>query len=537
MLENVSENQATRLADDADAHACGSAELPAFIGRYRVVERLGRGGQGDVYRAVHPVLGCDVVLKWTRARQSEQACQKVLDEGRILAQLDDPGLVRVLDANVAEGRPFVVFEYVRGRSLADVVRQERWPPRRAAAVVAALAATLERIHHKGVLHGDLKPANVLIDEKGKPRLLDFGLASLAQVHSTIAPVKGLSGTPGYMAPEQARGQSETLGPWTDVFGLGALLYHLLTQRPPVEGMTCWASVEQASAGQIVPPRKINPAIPRALARICCKALAADPKARYASASEMGGRLRSWLWRGRAVALLLCGVVLVTMLAWACWPGPRPNALQSALAAEGDSVREPLTGELFVRVWSVDGFSKVGLLVEQAGALPVRNKEQVQIEARLNQPAHVYLLWIDSEGTISPLYPWNDGPKLIHKDCGVPPPIRPPRAEVLSPPDAQKGWKMAGKSGLDTILLGARRTPLPTTVFLPQLVGQLPVMPFHHREEWAVLRRSNAFAGVHERGAHRGPEEAEQIDHPIVGAMGQLRQHFEVLRAVRFAHAE
>jgi serine/threonine protein kinase len=502
-----------------------------LIGRYRVIERLGIGGQGDVYRAVDPALRRDVVIKLARAGLPEAACRKLLDEGRILAKLDDPGLVRVLDSGVCDGRPFLVFEHIPGRSLAEVVRQQRVSPRRAAEWAAELAATLERVHRKDVRHYDLKPANVLIDERGKLRLLDFGLASLAQIHGTVVAPEGASGTLAYMAPEQARGQSEALGVWTDVFGLGALLYRLLTGHPPHEGTNQDTVIEQVLEGRVTPVRQVNASVPRALERICRKAMAPDPKQRYSSAGEMGRALRAYLRRGRVIGIGLATLV-VAMLAWMLWPGTAERISSSPPPSDSG----PTSGELTVRIWSP---TKPGLLVSQDGALPVRNKEQVQIEATLDQPGHIYLLLVGGSGKVAPLYPWNEGTKLVQKDAAAPPPIRPASKLIVSPADQQSGWRMAGKSGLETVLMAARRTPLPEEVSLGRLIGKVPVTPLRRPQEWAVLlhRETGDPGPSRERGDREFEEEAAAIDEPVVQVMARLREHFEVVRAVRFAHQE
>src|SRR5262249_48140872 len=151
---------------------------------------------------------------------------------------------------------------------------------------------------QGILHRDLKPANVLVDAAGRPRLMDFGLASLRHAWGAINPPEGdaVCGTYPYMAPEQARGEAERVGAPTDGFGLGAIFYQLLTGQPPYRGESAAEVREQARQGRVTPPRQINPRIPRTLERICRKALAADPSQRYASAGAMGRALRGYLRR-------------------------------------------------------------------------------------------------------------------------------------------------------------------------------------------------------------------------------------------------
>ena len=343
------------------------------------------------------------------------------------------------------------------------------------------------------------------------------------------------------------GETEKLGPRTDVFGLGAVLYRLLTRRAPYHGTSVEAVLEQARQARLTPPCQVEPGIPRRLERICLKAMAADPEQRFRNAGELGKALNAYLRRRTVAALGLVGLlVLAASLAWFVWSGREPASsgteatLASGRAAssrtEANLVVGPLEGELLVRVWATD--AKPGLTVDQDGALPVRNKEHVQIEARLNRPGHVYLLWVGSSGKVTPLYPWNDGLKLTQKDAGTAPPKREPRAMVFSPPDRGQGWKMGGKRGLDTIVLVARRTPLPDDVSLGRLMGNVPATPFNHPQEWALLRGEEDIGGVRAAGAHRDPEdEAGEIDHPVMRVMQRLREHFEVVRAVRFAHEE
>jgi serine/threonine protein kinase len=295
-----------------------AVELPAFIGPYRVIAFLGRGGQGTVFRAVHPTLGRDVVVKLASSELSPTQQESLFEEGRTLARLDDPGLIRVYDANVHDGRPYVVFEYVQGRSLADRVRGTNLPLREAVSLVAELAAILERVHRAGVLHRDLKPTNVLLDSTGKPRLMDFGSALLTAPY-TDRVAEELSGTPSYMPPEQANGAQDHVGRASDVFGLGAILYHLLTGTPPYTGTSGKEVWSQARDGRVTPIAERNAAVPAALAQIIDRALAKDPAARYASSAEFARALRGYL-RQRTLRLfaVFAGLVLLSAGVVAIW---------------------------------------------------------------------------------------------------------------------------------------------------------------------------------------------------------------------------
>jgi hypothetical protein len=228
--------------------------------------------------------------------------------------------------------------------------------------------------------------------------------------------------------------------------------------------------------------------------------------------------------------LAAGAVAALLLAGLCiWQ----------IRRDAGSPAPPLSGELIVAVWSPDGVSKRGLKVGEPGSLPVRNGEQLRAKARLNQPAHVYLLWLDSEGVATPLYPWNAGTRLVHKSLAAAPPEQAPQAVVQSPGAADAGWKVAGKSGLDTILLLARRTPLPADYGLAEVVGRLPPTRAQSPLEWALRGCDRGEeVGSLNRGDNRAPEEeAARIDDPLLRLMDKLGEQFEVLRAVRFAHED
>jgi serine/threonine protein kinase len=196
-----------------------------------VIAPLDAGGQGLVYRGLHPTLGRDVVIKLSRAAGGPADRDRLQEEGRILADLEHPNLARVYDLDVHDGRAFLVMEYVRGPHLEQFARQRPPSPRQAAALVAPVAQALAAAHRRGVVHRDVKPKNILIDEAGRPRLIDFGLARLEDAwHQAPSEEGEVAGTLAYMPPEQARDAAE-VGPRSDVFSLGGVLYFLLTGKP------------------------------------------------------------------------------------------------------------------------------------------------------------------------------------------------------------------------------------------------------------------------------------------------------------------
>lgn len=220
-----------------------AAPLPApeAIGKYRVISRLGpTSGQGEVFRAVHPRLEKELVIKWSR-QASNQAVEeihkkKLLEEGKLLASVEHANLARVYDLDFHEGRPFLALEYIRGRNLGQLAADEPLSPRQSAELMAKLAGALGAAHRQGVVHLDIKPGNILVDGAGEPRLIDFGLALIRDAWTGDPEKSGeISGTVAFMSPEQARGEREKLGPRSDIFSLGATLYALLTGRAPFDG--------------------------------------------------------------------------------------------------------------------------------------------------------------------------------------------------------------------------------------------------------------------------------------------------------------
>jgi serine/threonine protein kinase len=324
------------MPDEKDPPA--GVEPMRRIGKYIVIERLDSGGQAEVFRVVHPALGKELVLKLARrpiatgieGRADAAWRDRTMGEGRLMARCDHPNLVRVFDLDIHEGRPFLVMEYVPGLTLDQFADQRRPSPRQSAQLVAALAQAVAYVHDRGIVHQDIKPRNILVDDRGRPRLIDFGLALQRHAWSVDA-ADWSGGTAAYMSPEQAEGRTDRIGPRTDIFGLGGLLYHLLTGRPLYRGASRVSRLRQAMSAEYLPVRQVNRRVPRALERICHKALAPDPERRHRTAVELERDLRRFLARRRVAA---AGLVLASLLAVALaapfLPGGPPPSIGNSV---------------------------------------------------------------------------------------------------------------------------------------------------------------------------------------------------------------
>jgi tRNA A-37 threonylcarbamoyl transferase component Bud32 len=315
------------------------------VGRYAVLGRLDEGGEALVYRVLHVELGKPFVLKLARRRidRASVAGTGLAAQGRLLAELDHPGLVPVVDLDIHEGRPFLVMDYVPGLNLAQYAAQRPPTPRRAAAIVADVARVVAFLHGRGIIHQDIKPKNLLIDETGRPRVIDFGQARLRHAWSEPR-AEASGGTLAYMSPEQAEGDGERITTRTDVFGLGAVLYELLCGRPPYQAPTLTALGELARAGRMIPPRQVDRRVPRRLEAICLRAMARDPSDRYRGADELERALRRYLRRPFLIAAacaLAAALLVPAMLAIAPQMSDYPAAGGPAAAVPAHaSARTP-----------------------------------------------------------------------------------------------------------------------------------------------------------------------------------------------------
>ncbi|PYK41181.1 MAG: hypothetical protein DME60_04765 [Verrucomicrobia bacterium] len=268
----------------------------ADFGDYELLEEIGRGGQGVVYRAHQKSLNRTVALKviglghWA----TEAHLKRFRREAEAAASLEHPGIVPIHEVGERDGSCYFSMKFIEGGQLDAVAKREAMPVRRAVELIAKVARTVNYAHEHYILHRDIKPGNILLDQKGEPHLTDFGLARLVETESTVTRTMEVLGTPSYMAPEQAVGNNTAVSSLTDVYGLGAVLYQLLTGHPPFAGGTTYETIKLLLDTEPRQPRLLNPKIDRDLNTICLKCLEKDPKRRYSSALALAEDLERWL---------------------------------------------------------------------------------------------------------------------------------------------------------------------------------------------------------------------------------------------------
>jgi serine/threonine protein kinase len=431
---------------------------------YDILAELGRGGMGVVYRARDLELNRLVAVKMIRAEDiSGEHLARFRMEAEAVARLRHPHIVQIYSTGSDAGRPFFVMEHLEGGSLARRLQGRPQPPREAARLVLLLARAVHAAHQEGILHRDLKPHNVLLaapaDEPalntawGYPKVADFGLAKHMGYETALTAPGNVVGTPAYMAPEQLTGRRHQVGPATDVYGLGAILFELLTGHAPV------------------PPLSLGPASPPELDGICRKSLAPDPDDRYPTAAALAAALDGFLREqaattglGRApdrarprfrragvlgvaaVALVLLG--LVVAFAWR----PRPDSPSAA-----DTARPKASASLPVKVLGLDvrhianvngrGSLPRGILGQASFTTHV--DDWVTVQARLSQPAYAYLICFRPDGTEELCYPGSvDEP---------PPRTDQPRYPA---PGSEYAYGLNEGAGLEVLALVASSRPLP-----------------------------------------------------------------------------
>jgi serine/threonine protein kinase len=273
-----------------------SSRIGVDVPGYEILAEIGRGGMGVVYKARHIRLDRLVALKMilAGAHASDDQVARFHIEARAVAQIQHPGIVQIYEDGDLDGLPYFSLEFVPGGSLSQFINDKPQAPNVAATMVMALCRAVAEAHARGIIHRDLKPANVLLTPDHQPKITDFGLAKQMEGDSQQTRSGAIMGTPSYMAPEQAWGQTREIGPLSDQYALGAILYEMLVGHPPFRGATPLETLELVRNQEPVPPTRLQPNTPTDLETICLKALQKDPARRFPDVGTMAEALRRFL---------------------------------------------------------------------------------------------------------------------------------------------------------------------------------------------------------------------------------------------------
>jgi WD40 repeat protein len=367
-----------------------AVKLVGRIGDYELLEEIAHGGVGAVYKARQMSLGRVVALKLLLAGHfaDPKARQRFRAEAEATARLRHPNVVTVFEVGEYEGQPFLAMEFIEGGTLASLVRDQPLPSLRAAACLARVARAIAHAHSQGIIHRDLKPSNVLLDRLDEPRVTDFGLAKQLGADTELTLTGQVLGSPSFMAPEQAAGRQDAIGPATDIYALGAILYQLVTGRPPFQGDSAATVIRQVQESEPIFVRRLNPGVPLDLETVILKCLEKEPTRRYRRADELADELerfvrgepvrarplsavaRGWRWCRRhpvraggiaTVFLLLAAVAAISSVAALHIRRAQHEAtahLRQALLSEANAVR--LGGRVGQRVQSLQALQALPL---------------------------------------------------------------------------------------------------------------------------------------------------------------------------------
>jgi serine/threonine protein kinase len=507
--------------------------LPKTLGRYEVRGVLGKGAFGIVLKGYDPELNREVAIKVPRRERlrTPEAVRAYLAEAKLLASLDHPGIVPVYDCGrTDDGLCYVVSKYIEGSDLARLMSTERMSYDRAASLIATVAEALHAAHKRGLVHCDIKPANILVTKSGQPVVADFGLAIRDQ-HQALQSGQ-IAGTSHYMSPEQARGERHRLDGRADIWALGVILYELVTHRRPFDGLTFKQILDEVIHREPKPPRMVDDSIPIKLERIILRCLNKDVSARYQTASDLSTALKKWRSGFQpTLKRIAFATAVIAVLAIVIWRNVRPQIDNSDRVPPTPPPQRPLSGDLDVLLWSPDNREHVRQSIRDPGALPLKTDDRVRVEAQLNQAAYIYLIWIAADGQVSPIYPWrpNDWSKFAIDE-------RPMAGVSLPLNEPNGGWRIFGGPGMETILLLACREPIPQNFDLKSLLAGLPRLTFQDQHPLVAFDLGQSFVD-----STRGADFSDSA--PLNDSLSKMQKlladrlgrQFPLIRGVSFAN--
>jgi serine/threonine protein kinase len=588
--------------------------LPGQIGRYAILSKVGSGAMGSVYRAHDPQLDRFVAVKAPRMdkvpKDKVMYTERFLREARHAASVRHPHICPIYDAGRHAEQPYVVMAYVDGEPLdSRLGRIGRFEDVRLAVNLAIqVAQALEAVHFHGIIHRDLKPGNILIDRSGQALLTDFGLAREIETGEKLTMDGIVVGTPLYMSPEQATGENSSLGPAADLYSLGIVLYEMLTGKLPFRGSVCEV-LRRIVVEPPASPAEHRPDLDPRLVELILRAIAKNPADRFQSAEKFADALQGWLNSASVstepdLALARLPLSQAPQVRAAQTPLVQALAAPVAVVAPSESARSagfksrhwlaatvtclvaipavwlavfgkrtepqkatdavekppghhsiPLSGQLKIRFISSPQPASDRVIARhprEGDAAPLFNGQRVQLQVTLNRPGYVYLIWIDSDGTTQPIYPWDFGHSKALWEAPLVQGSEAPVESIRCPQVAGRGFFAAGKPGMQHVVLLARTTSLDPPDLLRSAFSDLPASPLGEGSEAARYfdwspGRDNCTGLV--RGLEPGSEEftgeteeeapTTEFNEPDSPVLGRLKERlrsseFDLIKVWRFA---
>ena len=507
---------------------------PEQFGRYSILQTLGEGAMGTVFLAEDQELKRQVALKFPKFSEYEngETLERFYQEARSAASLQHPNICPIFDIGIINEKHYISMGYIEGKPLSEYIgKSQPFPQSEVVKIIRTLAIALQEAHNQGVIHRDLKPANIMIDKKGDPVIMDFGLARQidSENKSRLTQPLQVIGSPAYMSPEQMQ-DSATVGPSSDIHSLGTTFYQLLTGLLPFRGSSSEVR-QQVLFEEPTPPSEICKEADPVLEQICLQMIHKQISQRPTSMQEVADELNKWLMQNdpetKTKRLTWTALVAVSVLLLA--------VVYFAFNNSSGSIKvKPANSVLDVLVWNPDSTTRRRQPLFAGGALPVQPEDKIRVEARLSGDMYAYVIWIGCEGDATPLYPWNPADWSIISKKQLP--VR----SISLPADSTAGWSVTGPTGTETILLLERKTPLPDNVDLQKLFAGLPKLSEPLRSQQSMIYLADGRLLMSEMDKDRGLNTIDvSLNDSVLERQQQiykmLKPHFEKIMSVSFTH--